>query len=74
MSPGLLFERGSTYGIDDALQKSKMSNELERGGIKFIYGMTYETYIYIYIYIYIHTYIHRSQEHRLTSVGLTHPN
>ena len=43
----------------------------------FIYGMAYETYIYIYIYIDIHRYIHVDRGgHRLTSVGLAqaHPN
>ena len=40
-----LFERGGAYGINWwRIAKSKLSNELERGGIN-IYGMTYETYI-----------------------------
>ena len=38
-----LFECGGIYGIDDALQKLKLSNELECGA--FIYRMAYETYI-----------------------------
>ena len=46
MKQSQLFERDCIYGIEWRLAKSKLSNELERGGI---YGMTYDTYIDINI-------------------------
>ena len=41
-----LFEGGGIYGFEWHLAKSKLSNELERGGT---YGMTYDTNIDTYI-------------------------
>ena len=41
-----LFERGGVYGIDDALQNRRLSNELEHGGI---YLRNDVQYIYINI-------------------------
>ena len=42
MKQSQLFERDCIYGIEWRLAKSKLSNELERGGT---YGMTYDTNI-----------------------------